>query len=88
MRIPVIDDMAWALIKMVALITAYLFTALDKFSPPESINDQIDSISRIYGSFYIAFTPKEELPEIVQQKALSIGRVLLVMVTLAMVWSF
>jgi hypothetical protein len=77
MNLIIIDDIAWIIIRVVALFQALLFEFIEKIWKPTKLSDQLDLMGRIYGAWYIFYTPREEMPAIIRDRLMTMGRFLL-----------
>lgn len=80
LRIPVIDAIAFKLVQLTMLIQGYILQVWFHYNPPEGLSKEIEAMSEIHSSFYMAGVDLKDLPEIVQDKVLSAGRMLLLLV--------
>lgn len=77
MNLVVIDDLAWIFIRVVALFQALLYEFVERIWKPTKLSDQLDLMGRIYGAWYIFYTPREEMPAIIRDRLMTMGRFLL-----------
>lgn len=84
--IPVIDDLAWLAIRLIALIQAKVVELISRYYQPDNFNDQIKFMGYIYGGYFIAGSRKEDVPRVVAEKMLPFGRLVLIMLVISILF--
>ena len=81
MRIPVIDDLAWLLFRLIGAIQAMLWQLVGSLAKQNKLGDKIDLIGRIYAGWYI-FGAKDpnSVPKIVRDRGIMVGRFMLAII--------
>jgi hypothetical protein len=88
MRVPIIDDLAWLLFRLIGAIQAMIFQFVGSITKTENIREKADLIGRVYAGWYI-FGAKDpnSVPKIVKDRGLLVGRVMLAIIVLSIIQS-
>jgi hypothetical protein len=75
--VALIDNLAWLVIRLLLFIMAVLADFQAYLFPPVGLASKIDYLGRSISLWYIVYTPREELPEMIVQTYLLVGKFLL-----------
>lgn len=81
-KIPVIDDIAWVIIRLAMALYGCWFYLKGIMFPPKSLGEKAELIGNTYASWYVFGARKEDLPDLVQQIYTRQGRLLLLLIVI------
>jgi hypothetical protein len=78
MKLPIIDDLAWLVFRLIGAIQAMMFTIIGMIKNSNKLGDKVDLISRVYSGWYIfGAKDRNSVPKIIRDRGLLVGRLIL-----------